>query len=474
MFADKPLCFVDLETTGARVSFDRIIEVGILKVVDNEVVDVFETLVNPQIYLSPFITGMTGITPDELEGAPTFESIKKEVYGFLEESIFVAHNVRFDYGFIRNEFMRSGISYTAKQICTVKLSRMLYPRYKRHNLDSIMERFGIPCARRHRALDDAKAMFSFFQKTKQAFSSESIEEAIAKLLKKPTVPVNLPAETLDDLPESPGVYIFYGDGKIPLYIGKSRNIRNRVMSHFTGDNKSSKTMNMCQQIKDIKTIQTAGELGALLKESELIKELQPLYNQTLRIRREIVTIRRKTNLEGFETAYIDTAARIDPLEIESILGIFKTKKSAKEFLVSLCKEYELCEHLLDIAKGPGSCFSNKLGVCRGACIKKELFLRYNMRFLQAFSERKLKRWPFDGPIAICEESISGTREFFIIDNWCFLGSVQQDETDNLTLDSERRFDYDIYKILARFIFSDSRSPSIIPLSSIKKSPLISG
>ncbi|MGB4966042.1 MAG: 3'-5' exonuclease, partial [Microgenomates group bacterium] len=208
MLFDKPLCFVDIETTGTSVTHDRIIEVGMLKVVENEIIDTYESLINPNAHVSPFITSITGIAPADLEDAPSFEAIYPEIYKFLEGSIFVAHNARFDYGFIRQEFGRFEISYSSPLLCTVRLSRLLYPRYKRHNLDSIIERFNINCARRHRALDDSRVMFEFFTQAQQSFPIETIEKAVNTILKKPSLPVNVSNAILDDLPQSPGVYIF--------------------------------------------------------------------------------------------------------------------------------------------------------------------------------------------------------------------------------------------------------------------------
>ena len=447
MLFDKPLCFVDIETTGTSVTHDRIIEVGMLKVVENEIIDTYESLINPNTHVSPFITSITGIAPSDLEDAPSFEAIYPEIYKFLEGSIFVAHNARFDYGFIRQEFGRFEISYSSPLLCTVRLSRLLYPRHKRHNLDSIIERFNINCERRHRALDDSRVMFEFFTQAQQSFPIETIEKAVNTILKKPSLPVNVSNAILDDLPQTPGVYIFYGESDTPLYVGKSTNIRNRVMSHFTSDGKSTKEMNIAQQLRRVETIQTAGELGALIKEARLVKEMQPTYNRMLRVKREITVLTKLTDEHGYDRVTIESHSAISQDQLDKILAVCKTKRQAKELLVSLCKEHSLCENLMGVSKGTGSCFSSKLGICKGACAKKELPLKYNMRFLQAFFATKIKRWPFEGPIQIVEES-TGKAEVFEVDHWCLVG-----ESDGV-------FDYDTYKILARFILDDKNQGKI--------------
>ena len=160
----KSICFVDLETTGTNAYFGKIIEIGILKVENNKVVKRYKQLLNPQTYLDPFIENLTGIRAYELENQPTFESIKDEIYEILKDSVFVAHNVRFDYGFIKSEFRRAGITYKSKHFCTIKLARLLYPDLKKYNLDSIIQNFNIKCANRHRAFDDAAVLWEFVKK----------------------------------------------------------------------------------------------------------------------------------------------------------------------------------------------------------------------------------------------------------------------------------------------------------------------
>ena len=158
----KNFSFVDIETTGGRVASDRIIDIGILRVENGTIVAKFESLVNPETYIPPFIEDLTGINTTDLEFAPNFSQIKDQILELLADSIFVAHNVRFDYGFLKNEFRRHKYSFNSRNLCTVRLSQILFPQYSRHNLDSILERFQITCKRRHRAFDDASAILEFY------------------------------------------------------------------------------------------------------------------------------------------------------------------------------------------------------------------------------------------------------------------------------------------------------------------------
>ncbi len=286
----QKIAFVDIETTGCSLARNRIIEIGVLRVENNKLIDTFQTLINPDTYLPPEIIDITGITPKDLENAPRFTSIKRDLTKILKDCAFAAHNVRFDYGFLKNELRRESISFRAKHFCTCKLSQKLYPQYRHHNLTSIIERFNFSCQNRHRAFDDAKILWEFYQKIQEEFPKEVLESAFKTILKRPSTPLRIDEKTLDDLPESPGVYVFYGDSKTPLYVGKSINIKERVLNHFINDVASPSEMKIARQVTSIQTLETVGELGALFKESELIKELQPLYNKKLRNKRGLIAI----------------------------------------------------------------------------------------------------------------------------------------------------------------------------------------
>ncbi len=446
--------FVDIETTGAHARHDRIIEIGILRVEDNKLSRTYQKLINPETYLNPFISQMTGISQSDLETAPTFEEIKEEILEVLDDTIFVAHNVRFDYGFLRNEFKRFGVNFSSKQMCTVKLSRTLFPQYPRHSLDSLIERFQFNMENRHRAFDDAKILWDFYQKVHTMFPVETVQKVVQEIIKKPALPQHLSQDILDNLPEGPGVYIFYGEGDIPLYIGKSVSIRDRVLSHFTNDQNSSKELKISQQILRIETIPTVGEFGALLKEAELIKTMQPLYNTQLRRTHKVVLLKKKELPNRFYSLEMEHVKQISPDDINTMLGIFPSKKKAKEYIKKKAEEFQLCEKLLGLEKCSGSCFGHKLERCRGACINKEHFLSYNMRFIKAFSEKKIKTWPFEGAIQITEiDPIEQKQEIFVANKWC-LSSPEKDELF---------FDYDTYKILVRFIFNHRNQAYISPI-----------
>jgi len=493
------LAFVDIETTGTRSSYDRIIEIGILRVEDNKLVRSYQTLINPQVYLPKEITMITGITQQDIDHAPTFRSVKDEILEMIQECTFVAHNVRFDYAFLKHEFLRENIPYTSKHFCTVRLSRMLFPQWPRHNLDTLMKECNISCQNRHRAYDDAQVLFDFYQQLVQTLPLEKLEKALAKTMRTPSLPLHLPIEEIEKLPEKPGVYIFYGSenseksdmsenqnnrqsdrlnirksessefseikkgkikGTVPLYIGKSVNIRNRVLSHFSSDINSPTEMQIAQQIKRIETIPTAGELGALLLESQLIKDLLPIYNKKSRIKRELIGLKKRTNQQGYDECYLESISIITPDNASEYLGFYRSRKQAKAALADIAKTYLLCEKLLGLEKTDTACFAYRLNRCSGACIGREKAVVHNLKLVTAFSENKILPWPFEGAIIIQESygvsdtfGLLGEKEYFIIDKWCYLGTVHEDNEGNL---NEKQlpavvFDLDIYKILRQYL-----------------------
>jgi len=279
---DQPLVFLDVETTGAHPVYDRITEIGLVSVDPGGAREDFSTLLNPGVSIPPAIQSLTGITNDMVALAPRFEELAAMLYGRLEGRVLIAHNARFDYGFLRNEFRRAGVRYASQVLCTVKLSRTLHPREARHNLDALMARYGIACEQRHRALGDARVLWQLAGLWARTFGPDAIAAAARLLLRAPTVPAGLPEGALEGIPEGPGVYLFYGRNDAALYVGKSVNLRSRVLSHFSGDHRDGRDMEIAREVRRVDWIETPGELGALIEEARLVKELAPVYNRRLR------------------------------------------------------------------------------------------------------------------------------------------------------------------------------------------------
>jgi DNA polymerase-3 subunit epsilon len=440
------LAFVDIETTGGSTDRDRILEIAVICVDNDHVTKEFTTLVNPQMPFSPFIEMITGIKPSDVEGAPTFEDIQHEIYELLKDRIFIAHNVGFDYGFIKHEFKRLGLSFSSDRCCTVKLSRHLYPEYKKHNLDSLIERFEFSCENRHRAYSDTSVLWQFYQHIWKTFPEEHVLTALKEITGRPKLPPHIAEHQIAHLPEKPGVYIFYGEQKLPLYIGKSKNIKDRIFSHFGAIQESTREMEMYNQIREIEFIETPGELGALLLEASLIKDMSPIYNKRTRKYEELVGIFQVEKDGYFHTEIKPFNNKFN--KDEPVLAIYKTKAQAKKFLERIVDDNFLCRVMTGLEKSKTGCFNQKIGRCPGACIGEEDASIFNERFLAAFERTKLKDWPYAGAIMIEEVDVEKRRgERYIFKNWQHIGTIKWDEESSSFSGENSSFDYDIYLIL---------------------------
>lgn len=463
---DRPVVFVDLETTGATATHDRITEVGLVEIDNGRFVREWSTLVNPGISIPPGIQALTGISNDMVALAPRFEEVAREIYEAIDGRMFVAHNARFDYGFLKNEFRRLGKTFTAPVLCTVKLSRKLFPQHPRHNLDSLMTRHSIECDARHRALGDARVLWALAQQWRQDPGEAAVLAATEKLLKTATVPAGLADNAFDHIPEGPGVYLFYGENDVPLYVGKSINLRTRVMSHFSGDHRVNKDMRIAAEVKRMDWIETAGELGALIEEARLVKKLSPVHNRQLRRASELCTWHWPADHHA-EAPQLVSARDLSGGEFRDLYGLFRSRRTAIEALREIALAHQLCHVLLGLEKRSGPCFAYQIKRCRGACAGAETPREHAARLAAAFAALRVRAWPFPGRIGIRETGAGGERcELHVLDQWCHLGTVR-DEAELRELQERAPrplFDLDTYKILTRYLFNGKKRPEIVPLT----------
>jgi len=454
------VAFVDIETTGCTPGMHRIIDVAVIGATGDTVDFEWQSLVNPGVHVPAGITALTGIDNEMLADAPPFEQVARELRDRLDGRVFVAHNVRFDYGFIRREFALLGTAWRSPNLCTVRLSRALYPEMPRHNLDAVMERHGIHIDNRHRAMPDAQVLLAFWRKLRAAWPDEDLQSAIDLASLRATLPAALSPDLPDDLPEGPGVYRFFGTGEDGrdslLYVGKANVLRERVLDHFRGGASDSKSLKIAAQVRRVEWTETAGELGALLLEAREVRERQPVYNRQLRGGGERLT-----------WLFDDAAAapRLVPLTADVLrtgdaFGTYRAARDARRALEGLAREHRWCFKLLGLESGEGSCFGLQVGRCKGACVGKEPALLHMARVKIGLMPLRLTPWPHKGPVVL-REGAGERQQWHIIDAWQHLATFDADcETEQVAELIPRApracaFDIDSYRILTR-LMRDSR------------------
>ena len=453
MFPNLPkFVILDLETTGGTPLHDRITEIGLIRFEYGKETERWETLVNPGISIPTFISRLTGITDEMVQDAPAFEDIAHKLHSYIEGAVLAAHNVRFDHGFLKSEFRRLGAVLRQKVMCTVKLSRKLYPEHGGHGLDALMQRHGLRAHARHRAMGDVELVVAYIELARRELGESKVLEAVATLVKGPSLPAGLDTAFLDEIPDSPGVYLFYGENDLPLYIGKSITMRSRVLSHFSNDHASSRAIRIGQEVRRVEWMQTAGELGALLLESRLIKERQPVYNKQLRTSSNLFSLSLASGLNQGSLVNIVTRDEIQPEVFGYLYGFFGSRKAAVEMLRGMAKEHGLCPRMIGIESGKGSCFSHQLECCDGVCAGKEKPELHYLRLKEALIPHRLKPWPYPGRIGIREhDAESGRAQLHVFDNWCHLATVDDEQLleDVLEVQPIIEFDLDTYKLLQK-------------------------
>ena len=361
---------IDVETTGQT---NRITEISIFKYDGNKVVDEFTSLVNPEDFIPTHITALTGIDNRMVANAPYFSDIAEEVLRITEETIFVAHNVNFDYNVINGEFKRLNIEFRRKKLCTVRLSRKLIPGFRSYSLGKLCANLDIKIEGRHRARGDAEATVILFQ---MLLSQENAETVFTEFLKKnskeATLPAHLPKEVFEALPKSPGVYYFRNKkGKI-IYVGKAKDIKKRVLSHFY--DKKQKELDLCRETGHIDFELSGSELVALLMEDAAIKHHYPQYN--------VVSKRAPRSFAIF--SYTDRAGIVH-LAFNSAKGapsphlILYSQQQCRLVLEQICAKFELCPKFCHLQENVASCSHYIIETCKGVCRSEETPQSYNER-----------------------------------------------------------------------------------------------
>jgi len=379
----KNFAIIDIETTGGSAKREKIIEIAIVIYDGKKIIDSYQSLINPQRSIPPFITSITGISNDMIKDAPKFYEIAKKIVDITDDCIFVAHNSRFDYGFIRHEFQELGYTYSRKQLDTVKLFRRFFPGLRSYALGNLIQHFGIETDARHRAMADVMATLEIFKKVLSKPDSEEILSNLYGIyLKEAKLPRGLDNEDIEKLPEKTGVYYFIDIFDNIIYIGKANNIKKRVKQHF--QKITPKTDKFYNTVKKIDFEITESELIALLKEAEEIKKYKPPVNKALRKDVFPYKVSYSPDLQGYLTFDISKKTKNGNPVIEE----FSTRKHAKAFIENLVYRYRLCKKVAGIENHEGACFEYGFKNCDGACIGLESHEKYNIKMIEAIEEIK--------------------------------------------------------------------------------------
>lgn len=367
---------VDIETTGNGYKGQKITEISIFVFDEKKVVNEFTSLVNPEQNIPPFITNLTGITNAMVRNAPKFYEIAKKVAEITEDTIFVAHNVNFDYNIIQAEFKSLGFDFKRKKLCTVRLSRKIIPGLASYSLGNICSYEKIPINGRHRAKGDAEATTELFRRLIERDNKFIINSFLNPRSRQATLPPLLDKKVIDNLPETFGVYYFKNLAKEVIYVGKANNIKQRVISHFY--DKKKKEQKMCLETADITYVETGSELLALLYESSEIKHIYPKYNRAQRKSGEAVGLFSYTDQKGIiHLAY--NRLKLAPNPLTKYYNV----SEVRNHLENLCKEFELCPKYCHLQTNVSSCFHYQIKECKGICCDKESVEDYNKRVQEA-------------------------------------------------------------------------------------------
>lgn len=336
---------VDIETTGGHASSHGITEIAIVLHNGKEVEGKFSTLINPQQPIPPYIAAMTGISNQMVAKAPLFNEVAEPIFNLLNDRIFIAHNVNFDYSFIKYHLQAAGYNFTAKKLCTVRMSRKLLPGFKKYGLGNLCRELDIHIENRHRAGGDADATAKVFEIICNKHSLDAIHEFLLRENKDQFLPPNLPVRYVNKLPLQSGVYYFHdAKGKI-IYVGKATCIKYRVTSHFTGLNTGKKRQDFLREIYSISCKTTSSEFTASVLESAEIKRLWPKYNVSQKNYEHKYAMYCYEDMKGYLRLVIDKKKK----QLKPLISV-SNKSEANSLMWKISKDYSI---------HPGLCFLDK-------------------------------------------------------------------------------------------------------------------
>jgi DNA polymerase III subunit epsilon len=405
---------VDIETTGSYAANNGITELAIVLHDGNKIVERFESLVNPQALIPPYIQALTGIHPEMVKDAPLFSAIAGRVFDLLKDAVFVAHHVNFDYSFLKYQLESAGFELETKKLCTVRLSRKVFPGLRSYSLGKLCAEMGIPIENRHRAGGDADATVLLFEKILlQDGQGTAIRQMLHGKSREQYLPPNLPSEQISSLPYTPGVYYFHDKKGKVIYVGKAKNLRGRVCSHFSNNLTSQRKQEFLRNIYAVSWQECGTELMSFLLECVEIRRLWPAYNSSLKRFEQRFGLYVYEDQAGYLRLTIEKKKQNLPTYYS-----FNGLSDGWQILRKLVKRFELCPKLCFIQKGNDGCSGIKENTCRGACLQQEPAAAYNRRLTEALDSLRQMLPSF----MICDRGRDSTEESCVlIENGKFYG-----------------------------------------------------
>ena len=415
---------IDIETCGGKYEYrrGRITEICIAIHDGLRVVEKFTTLINPECYISPYFISLSGITNEMVAKAPKFHEIAKTIIDMTEGKIFVAHNVVFDYGFIKDEFAGLGYKYKRETLCTVRLSRKLMPGKLSYSLGKLCESIGIDVQNRHRAEGDVDATIQLFDRLLELksmhpqFKNQGVEDLMTRRIDK------IKHYILDKLPEACGVYYFLNKEQQIIYIGKSVNMYNRAMSHF--NSKEHKSKKMLNDLYNVDFVKTGSELVALLHEAEEIKNHKPHYNRMRKA--DVFTycidwFMDDNGIINFKIVEYDDTV--------NTLVSFANYATARERIEHWIDEYALCLRYCHLTSDTAICFNHQIKKCNGICAGEEEITIYNKRAKEIIDSIVFKNEHF---ALIDHGKTPEERSIILVENGHYVGYGYIDRADTFS------------------------------------------
>jgi DNA polymerase-3 subunit epsilon len=381
---------VDIETTGGSHG-NRITEIAAVKTDGKSILESYETLINPQIFIPKSITLLTGITNKMVSDAPDFEEVSRDFMNFLDGSIFVAHNVSFDYSIIKNHFEDLSIPFNSKKLCTVRLSRSILPNHPSYSLGKLCRELGIKNHKRHRAMGDAQAtteLFHLLFKKDYDFIAHSLNQ----LSRESILPPNLPKSEFESMPNSVGVYYLLGEKMEILYVGKAKDMKKRIVTHFTETTR--KKSELLRKIHHVSYVETGNELIALLLESDEIKKYYPPYNKLQKQKSNDYCI---CHYEG-QDGIVRVDIFLKKYERNTVKQ-FSSMTMAKDYLYMLVEKNKLCPKYTGLERTKERCY---LGANCELCSGNISVEEYNQQVMKSWESKGLNKWII-GPGRTIEE-----------------------------------------------------------------------